>query len=216
MNGGYFITFEGGEGVGKSTQIESARKLLVSRGHDVVMTREPGGTERAERIRELLLTPTDEPMPQICELLLVFAARSTHLSNVIRPALARGACVICDRFTDATYAYQGAGRNLPHATIKQLEQLVQQEVRPHLTLLLDAPLEVAMRRARDRNRDRGNAEGDRFEREQLEFFRRVRDGYLAIAQREPQRVKVIDASLDIVAVENRVRDEIVEFLEAVK
>ncbi|HTE42774.1 MAG TPA: dTMP kinase, partial [Steroidobacteraceae bacterium] len=159
MSRGYFITFEGGEGVGKSTQISAVRKLLEASGYEVIMTREPGGTERAERIRELLLTPTTEPMPQVCELLLVFAARATHIENVIRPALTRGACVICDRFTDATYAYQGAGRQLPPADIEVLEQLVQRDLRPDLTLLLDAPLELSMQRARERNKQRGEAEG---------------------------------------------------------
>jgi len=214
MSRGYFITFEGGEGVGKSTQISAVRKLLEASGYEVIMTREPGGTERAERIRELLLTPTTEPMPQVCELLLVFAARATHIENVIRPALTRGACVICDRFTDATYAYQGAGRQLPPADIEVLEQLVQRDLRPDLTLLLDAPLELSMQRARERNKQRGEAEGDRFEREQMEFFTRVREGYLAIARDQPQRVKLIDAAQDIATVEQRVRVEVTSFLEA--
>src|SRR5690242_14891388 len=117
MQRGQFITIEGGEGVGKSTQIDAIRAVLQKAGIDVVLTREPGGTKRAEQIRELLLTPSDEPMPQVCELLLMFAARATHLENVIKPALSRGAWVICDRFTDASYAYQGGGRGMNPATI---------------------------------------------------------------------------------------------------
>jgi dTMP kinase len=193
MSIGQFITIEGGEGVGKSTQIVAVRAAVEAAGFDVVLTREPGGTERAERIRELLLAPTSEPMPQTCELLLMFAARATHIENVIRPALARGAWVICDRFTDATYAYQGGGRNVPREQIAMLEQLVQGELRPDLTLLLDAPVEDALQRARLRNTRMGNASGDRFEREQGQFFERVRAAYLAIARAEPQRVRVVDA-----------------------
>jgi len=211
MNSGRFITIEGGEGVGKSTQIAAARATLAALGHEAIVTREPGGTERAERIRELLLAPTTEPMPQTCELLLMFAARATHIENVIRPALARGAWVICDRFTDATYAYQGGGRQVPREQIALLETLVQGALRPHLTLLLDAPIELAMQRARERNRQRGATEGDRFEREQTEFFERVRAAYLAIARAEPQRVKVIDAGRDIASVERDLRAAITAF-----
>ena len=196
---GKFITIEGGEGVGKSTQMAGLRDLLVSRGLEVVMTREPGGTERAEKIRALFLESAVEPMPPICELLLVFAGRSTHLSNLIVPALTRGAWVICDRFTDATYAYQGGGRGLDTGQIATLEQLVQGDLRPDLTLLLDAPADVASARAHDRNRQRGHA--DRFELEQLEFFRRVRATYLQRAGQEPQRFCIIDAAppADVVA-----------------
>jgi dTMP kinase len=209
---GRFITIEGGEGVGKSTQIAAVRDILVATRLEVVLTREPGGTERAERIRELLLTPTAELMPQACELLLMFAARSTHVENVIRPALARGAWVICDRFTDATYAYQGGGRNMPREQIAYLERLVQHELRPDLTLLLDAPIDLAMARAHARNHARGETGGDRFEREQREFFERVRNAYLEIANAEPKRVRVIDASQDIAAVESSVREVIAQYL----
>jgi dTMP kinase len=181
----------------------------------VLLTREPGGTERAEHIRELLLAPTSEPMPQVCELLLMFAARATHIENVIRPALTRGTWVVCDRFTDATYAYQGGGRNMPRESIAQLEQLVQQDLRPNLTLLLDAPIELAMQRARARNAEQGNVEGDRFEREQMQFFERVRAAYLAIAKNEPQRVCVIDAARTIDAVAQDVRAVIAKFIRLV-
>ena len=212
MQRGRFITIEGGEGVGKSTQIAAVRAVLAGAGIEALVTREPGGTQRAERIRELLLTPTDESMPQTCELLLMFAARSTHIENVIRPALARGAWVICDRFTDATYAYQGGGRSVPQTQIAVLEQLVQGNLRPDLTLLLDAPVALALERARARNQARGDATGDRFECEQREFFERVRNAYLEIAAREPRRVRVIDASRDIAAVERDVIGAVTEFL----
>jgi dTMP kinase len=193
MMRGKFITIEGGEGVGKSTQIAALRELLQSRGLEVVFTREPGGTPRAERIRELLLETNDEPMPLMCELLLVFAARASHIENVIGPALARGAWVVCDRFTDATYAYQGGGRGIDAAHIAQLEQLVQGRLRPDLTLLLDAPIDIGAARVNARN-DNGGTH-DRFEREHREFFERVRHVYLERARREPDRFVVIDATL---------------------
>lgn len=192
MTRGKFITLEGGEGVGKSTQIAALCQLLRARGREVVISREPGGTPRAERIRELLLQPTAEPMPPLCELLLVFAARATHLANVIEPALARGAWVVCDRFTDTSYAYQGGGRGIEAAHIGALEQLVQGALRPDLTLLLDAPPEIAAARMQARN----PGAGDRFEREQRDFFERVRNVYLARARTEPGRMVTIDATGD--------------------
>ncbi len=194
MAHGKFITIEGGEGVGKSTQLAILREWLSKSGREVIFTREPGGTARAERIRELLLEPGEEPMPAVCELLLMFAARATHIENVIRPALARGAWVVCDRFTDATYAYQGGGRGMDTRQIAVLEQLVQQELRPDLTLLLDAPLELSSARARGRNHATGST--DRFEREQRDFFERVRNVYLARARDESHRFAVIDAAGD--------------------
>ena len=194
MTRGKFITIEGGEGVGKSTQLAALRAWFSELGRDVVFTREPGGTARAERIRELLLENSDEAMPSVCELLLVFAARSTHIANVIQPALERGAWVICDRFTDATFAYQGGGRGSDPAQIEVLEQLVQGNLRPDLTLLLDAPLDLTADRARHRNEASGSF--DRFEREQRAFFERVRHTYLQRAQREPHRFAVIDAAAD--------------------
>jgi dTMP kinase len=213
---GQFITVEGGEGVGKSTQIAAVCATVAKAGFEVLLTREPGGTERAERIRELLLAPSSEPMPEICELLLMFAARATHIDNVIRPALARGAWVVCDRFTDATYAYQGGGRGMPHDQIAMLEKIVQGGLRSHLTLLLDAPVELAMQRARARNTEQGNAAGDRFEREQTAFFERVRAAYLAIAKNDPQRVRVVDAARDLEAVKSDVCAVVAEFIRAVR
>ena len=180
MTRGKFITIEGSEGVGKTTQIAALRDSLVERGLEVIVTREPGGTPRAEQIRELLLTPTDEPMPMTCELLLMFAARATHIENLIRPALERGAWVVCDRFTDATYAYQGDGRGVRREEIANLERFVQAELRPDLTLLLDAPIEIG--RARAAARDAQSGTSDRFEQERREFFERVRNSYLERAR----------------------------------
>jgi len=187
---GYFITVEGIEGVGKTTQIHAIRTWLEARGRRVVTTREPGGTPLAERLRELVLKPQGEPVGAISELLLMFAARSVHLDNLVRPALAAGAVVVCDRFTDATYAYQGTGRGISEAAICALEQLVQGSLRPDLTLLLDAPAEIGLGRAAKR-RDPGGA--DRFDTERVDFFRKVRDTYLARARVEPNRMVIIDA-----------------------
>lgn len=188
---GRFITFEGGEGVGKSTQLRRAAAWLESTGVEVVLTREPGGTPRAEQLRRILLERDQEPMPQSCELLLMFAARATHLANLVEPAVARGAWVLCDRFTDATYAYQGGGRGLPEADIDALVRIVHPHRQPDLTVLLDAPVSLGLARARERN----GADGpDRFESERAEFFERVRQSYLARAAREPVRFRVVDAS----------------------
>jgi dTMP kinase len=187
---GRFITFEGGEGVGKSTQIVRTADWLRQRGIDVVLTREPGGTARAEQLRKMLLERDDESMPQSCELLLMFAARATHLANLVEPAVARGAWVLCDRFTDATYAYQGGGRGLAEQDIDALVQIVHPARQPDLTLLLDAPVHVGLRRARVRN---GAAGPDRFETERTDFFERVRQCYLQRARRDPARIRIIDA-----------------------
>lgn len=213
MHRGQFITLEGGEGVGKSTQLTAVREYLSAKGLEVISTREPGGTPRAERIRTLLLERSDEPMPQSCELLLMFAARATHLHNVILPALQRGAWVVCDRFTDATYAYQGHGRNVSQEHIRNLEVLVQGEVKPDLTLLLDAPVEVALARARARNQSQGDAVGDRFEQEEREFFDRVRAGYLARAAAEPGRFAVLDASAPLEKVTRSLQVALDNFME---
>jgi len=199
---GRFITFEGGEGVGKSTQIARLADWLRSRGCEVAVTREPGGTPRAEQLRRILLERGDEPMPASCELLLMFAARATHLDNLVRPALARGAWVLCDRFTDATYAYQGGGRGLPEDRIDALAALVHDGFEPDLTVLLDAPVETGLARARARN---GRDGPDRFETEQQEFFERVRSAYLERARLYPARVRVVDASGSVESVEGAVR-----------
>jgi len=188
---GRFLTVEGIEGVGKTTQVARLAGLLSQHGIAHLVTREPGGTVLAERIRDLVLSAADEPMPPVAELLLMFAARSVHLANRIEPALSSGLWVICDRFTDATYAYQGAGRGTPEEDIRSLEILVQRARRPDLTLLLDAPVEIGL--ARSRQRDAGKAR-DRFEGEQRAFFERVREGYLRRARAEPQRLTVIDAA----------------------
>jgi dTMP kinase len=191
---GRFITFEGGEGAGKSTQIARAAGWLRERGMEVLVTREPGGTPRAERLRTILLERDSEPMPQSCELLLMFAARATHLENLIRPAVRRGAWVLCDRFTDATYAYQGGGRGLPKAQVDALVDIVHPDLQPDLTLLLDLPAATGLARAARRN---GSDGPDRFESEQQEFFERVRAAYLDRARAEPARFRVIDASRSI-------------------
>ena len=205
MNRGKFITIEGSEGVGKTTQIAALRDSLVERGLEVIVTREPGGTPRAEQIRELLLTPTDEPMPMTCELLLMFAARATHIENLIRPALERGAWVVCDRFTDATYADQGEGRGVRREEIANLERFVQAELRPDLTLLLDAPIEIGAARAAARD---GEGERDRFEQERQDFFERVRNAYLERARSQPGRIAVIDATADRESVQQAILAEV--------
>lgn len=208
---GRFITFEGGEGAGKSTQLARAAAWLRNRGVDTVMTREPGGTPRAERLRELLLVRGDEPMPRSCELLLMFAARATHLENLVLPAVGRGAWVLCDRFTDATYAYQGGGRGLPVEQIDALVKIVHAGVQPDLTILLDLPVEVGLARARHRN----GADGpDRFETEQREFFERVREAYLERVRRDPARFRVVDASAVVDDVTAAVCASVGQLLEA--
>lgn len=192
---GRFLTVEGIEGVGKSTQVLRLFQALTERGVDCVVTREPGGTALAEKIRELVLAPGPEVLPDAAELLLMFAARSVHLENFIKPHLEAGRWVLCDRFTDATYAYQGAGRGFSFDAIAQLERLVQGATRPDLTVLLDAPVAAGLDRARARNAGAGRpAAADRFERERSEFFERVRLGYLARAAAEPERISVIDAT----------------------
>jgi dTMP kinase len=192
---GRFLTIEGIEGVGKTTQIARIAVALKERAIPHVLTREPGGTPLAEKIRDLVLCTREESLPDSAELLLMFAARAVHLNNVIEPNLASGRWVVCDRFTDATYAYQGAGRGLDPAAIRQLEALVQGARRPDLTLLLDVPVQVGLERARQRNAAAGLAEAvDRFEAQRAEFFERVRAAYLARAAAEPQRMVVIDAA----------------------
>ena len=184
---GKFITFEGGEGVGKSTNIEVVKSYLAERKIDFIHTREPGGTVISEEIRQVLLHKHDETMDPLAELLLIFAARTQHLSALIEPALESGRWVLCDRFTDATYAYQGAGRQLPIELIGKLETMVQGELRPDLTIILDVDPRVGLERARRRG------EPDRFEEEVPAFFNAVRSCYLDIAKAEPGRCAVINA-----------------------
>ncbi|MFT5482400.1 MAG: dTMP kinase [Halieaceae bacterium] len=192
---GLFITMEGGEGVGKSTNIAVMRKLLEQRGIAINLTREPGGTKLAERLRDLLLEVSQETVDPISELLMLFAARRQHLCEVILPAIDAGTWVISDRFTDATYAYQGAGRGMSANLIAQLESIVQGERRPDYTFLLDAPVSTGMRRAQERG------ELDRFEREKLAFFERVRSNYLQRAAAEPRRFRIINAEHELAVVQ---------------
>lgn len=200
---GRFITLEGGEGVGKSTNLAWVAQWLVARGVEVVRTREPGGTPRAEAIRELLLSPqADEPFADDAELLLVFAARAQHLAQRIRPALERGAWVLCDRFTDATFAYQGGGRGIDPGRIAELERFVQQGLEPDLTLLFDMPVDAAQRRLQGRLAASGDIR-DRFEQEHAAFFEAVRRAYLARAGAAPRRVAVIDADAPLETVQAR-------------
>lgn len=204
---GLFITLEGPEGAGKSTNRDYLAARLREQGLDVVLTREPGGTPLAEKIRELLLAPSDEAMAADTELLLVFAARAQHLAQVIRPALARGAVVLCDRFTDATYAYQGGGRGLSVARIATLEQFVQGGLRPDLTLIFDLPVEVGLARAAARGRL------DRFEQEGQAFFEAVRHAYLQRAEREPHRYSRLDAAQSLDAVQRAIDGLVPDIVE---
>ncbi len=185
---GRFITVEGTEGVGKTTNLEYIRNWLQAHHIDFISTREPGGTPLAEQLRELLLQPREETVDPTAELLMVFAARAQHLNQVIKPALEQGVWVLCDRFTDATYAYQGGGRGVDLQRIAQLEQWVQGNLRPDLTLLLDLPVQQGLQRAGQRSSP------DRFEREQQHFFERVRETYLIRARQEPNRFRIIDAA----------------------
>ena len=190
MSRGRFITLEGGEGAGKSTLAAGLAAALAARGIDVLATREPGGTPLAERVRAVVIERGEEQIDLTAETLLMFAARSIHLVNRVRPALDAGRWVLCDRFTDATYAYQGAGRGVPVPLIDTLATAVQQGLWPDRTLLLDLPVEAGVARARRRG-----GETDRFESERGAFFTRVRDEYLRRARSEPQRFCVLDAAL---------------------
>jgi dTMP kinase len=202
---GRFITFEGIEGVGKTTQVARLSSALHSLKVAHVVTREPGGTPLAESIRQVVLTARDETLPPTAELLLMFAARAVHLANHIEPNLQAGRWVICDRFTDATYAYQGGGRQLAAAPIRELELMVQGTRRPDLTILLDAPVAGALARAAARN---AGSAADRFERERSEFFERVRSAYLARAAAEPERIALVDATQSVDAVGARILEHL--------
>ncbi|AAY91090.1 thymidylate kinase [Pseudomonas protegens] len=204
---GLFITLEGPEGAGKSTNREYLAERLRAAGIEVLLTREPGGTPLAERIRDVLLTPVEEVMNADTELLLVFAARAQHLATVIRPALERGAVVLCDRFTDSTYAYQGAGRGLSLARIAALEDFVQGELRPDLTLVFDLPVDVGLARASARGRL------DRFEQEGQAFFQKVREAFLARAAAAPQRYVLVDAAQPLAQVQQSLDSLLPQLLE---
>lgn len=195
---GKFITLEGGEGAGKSTNIPFIQQYLQECGIDVVLTREPGGTALSEEIRAILLDHKHDNMSSDTELLLMFAARAQHLAEVIRPALTAGRWVICDRFTDATYAYQGGGRGIDAARIAVLEQWVQGELRPDMTLIFDLPVQTGLQRAGVRSSP------DRFEQENIAFFERVRATYLQRAAQQPARYAVLDAGASLAEVQQQI------------
>lgn len=206
MAKGLFITLEGPEGAGKTTNREFLAERLQLAGHSVVLTREPGGTGLAEKIRELLLAEHDEPVAVDTELLLMFAARAQHLQQLILPALEQGSIVLCDRFTDATYAYQGGGRGIDPQRIAVLENFVQGSMRPDLTLLFDLPVADGMKRARLRG------QLDRFEQERHEFFEAVRNSYLQRAQSDPERFRIINAALPL----SRVQQQLLPVLDEIR
>jgi dTMP kinase len=206
---GKFITVEGIEGVGKSTNIDFLSGRLEDNGIKVLRTREPGGTPMAERIRTMLLEHGEEPLPDIAESLLFFASRALHIDNLIRPAVEAGTWVVCDRFTDASRAYQGYGRNLGLERIDMLAEWVHGDLQPDLTILLDAPAEVGLARAHSRG------EADRLDSEELGFYRRVRDGYLELAAAEPVRFAVVDASCELPQVRVAIASEIDALLHKV-
>ena len=203
---GKFITLEGGEGVGKTTNLTFITHYLQQHNISVVVTREPGGTALAEKIRHLLLDKDSEAISEHAELLLIFAARAQHIKHVIEPALARGDWVLCDRFTDATYAYQGGGRNMRVSTIEWLENLVQGNLKPDLTVLLDTPVEIGI----DRARARGVL--DRFESEKISFFENVRRAYLLQVELHPERIKLIKANQPLADVQRALVDVVGIFL----
>ena len=202
---GKFITLEGIEGVGKTSNLNFIRELLEEAGQDCVVTREPGGTSLGEALRELLLGHRDDNMSPDAELLLMFAARAEHLARVIRPALDAGKTVLCDRFTEATYAYQGGGRQLDISKISDLENWVQGDLRPDLTVILDAPVEVGRARAGKRS------EPDRIEKEKDDFFERVRQAYIALAKQHPERICLVNAEPPLEDVQQQIRDKLVEY-----
>jgi dTMP kinase len=207
MTRGKFITLEGGEGAGKSSNIPFIESYLRERGINLLMTREPGGTPLSERIRTILLDKQEQHMTSDTELLLMFAARAQHLAQVILPALAAGQWVICDRFTDATYAYQGGGRGIANERIAVLEQWVQGEFRPDKTLIFDLPVATGLARAGQRSSP------DRFEQEHHSFFERVRDAYLQRAKAAPQRYAIIDAAPELSAVQSQIASILDSLLE---
>lgn len=205
---GLFITIEGLEGCGKSSNVAFVEQYFSNAGIDLVCTREPGGTPLAEQIRELLLADTPESFDPLTELLLIFAARAQHLSGKIIPALQGGSCVLSDRFTDATFAYQGGGRKLPMGAISKLEKLVQQQLQPDKTLFLDIDVQQGLARAQQRG------ELDRFEKEDIDFFENVRAAYWERIHQQPDRFVVIDASQPLEAVQRDIARELDAILSA--
>jgi dTMP kinase len=207
---GRFITLEGGEGAGKSTNLEHIRNKLESAGLQVCVTREPGGTPLSEKIRAVLLDAENTSMSDDTELMLVFAARAQHLHELILPSLKKGIWVLSDRFTDATYAYQGGGRGVDNARIQVLESWVQRGFQPDHTILFDLPVEVGLKRAGERG------DLDRFEQERASFFQRVREAYLGRAERDPQRFLVVDAGQELESVQRQLDSMIRQILNTVR
>lgn len=206
MQQGLFITLEGVEGAGKSTLMSYVAEILSDTGKEVIQTREPGGTKTGEQIRNILLDSNNAKLADDTELLLMFAARAQHIYEVINPALASGKIVLCDRFTDASYAYQGGGRGINSSRIQILEDWVQQGLKPNLTLLFDLDVETGLRRAGKRS------EADRFEQEEISFFERIRSSYLERAKKEPERFRIIDSSQSFDNVKQQIQDTLKEYL----
>lgn len=206
MQEALFITLEGVEGAGKSSLMDYISELFTRAGHDVIQTREPGGTKTGEQIREILLDSNNIGLDSSTELLLMFAARMQHLEEVIKPAMASGHIVICDRFTDASYAYQGGGRGIEESRIQTLEDWVQLGLKPDLTLLFDLDVEVGLRRAGKRS------QADRFEQEDILFFERIRSCYLERANKEPTRFRIIDSGESLENVKQQIQKVLQEHL----
>ncbi len=206
MQHGMFITLEGVEGAGKSTLMSYIAEIFSEAGKEVVQTREPGGTKTGEQIRSILLDSKNVGVTDDTELLLMFAARSQHIDEIINPALSLDKVVLCDRFTDASYAYQGGGRGIESSRIQILEDWVQQGLKPNLTLLFDLDVETGLRRASNRS------EADRFEQEEISFFEQIRSCYLQRAENEPERFRIIDSSQSVDNVKQQIQDILKEFL----
>lgn len=207
---GYFITFEGIEGCGKTTQIKQLGICLEALGYSVVLTREPGGCAIADKIRAILLDADNREMCSLTELFLYAAARSQHVSQIILPALKTGSIVLCDRFTDATIAYQSAGRGLERGTVDTLNQLACQSLRPDLTVLIDCDPAVGLGRARSRIEAQSGPREERFELEALEFHQLVREGYRELARQEPQRFIIVDGNGSIDDISGRIADQVLQ------
>jgi len=203
MKKGLFVTLEGIEGAGKSTVVDFIEDFLTKEGHDVIKTREPGGTVIGEQIREILLKNENYTLTYDTELLLVFSARAQHIQEVILPALSLGKIILCDRFTDASYAYQGGGRGIDASRINLLEKWVQGDLRPNLTLLFDLDVSIGMQRTKKRS------DADRFEQEEINFFEKIRNTYLERAKNEPQRFRIINSALSL----ENVKEQIVTILK---
>ena len=206
MKKGLFITLEGIEGAGKSTAVDFIEDFLTKKGHDVIKTREPGGTVIGEQIREILLKNENYTLTYDTELLLVFSARAQHIQEVILPALSSGKIILCDRFTDASYAYQGGGRGIDASRINLLEKWVQGDLRPNLTLLFDLDVSIGMQRTKKRS------DADRFEREEINFFKKIRNTYLERAKNEPQRFRIINSASSLESVKEQIITILKDFL----